>query len=80
MLLSEHAYQRILMHYFAGHKAPLIQKLLVAEGVFCFAHSHLKVLVELQVERNNRKARSKWEKKFANMPDTSHCEITNAER
>ena len=47
---------------------------------FYFVHSHLKVLSELQVERNNRKARSKWEKKFANMTDTSHCEKTKAER
>ena len=33
MVLSEHASQRILSHYFAGHKAPSIQKLLKAEGV-----------------------------------------------
>ena len=33
MVLSEHAYQRILVHYFAGHKAPSIRKLLEAEGV-----------------------------------------------
>lgn len=33
MVLSEHASQRILVHYFAGHKAPSIKKLLAAEGV-----------------------------------------------
>ena len=34
MVLSEHASQRILVHYFAGYKAPSIQKLLKDEGVF----------------------------------------------
>jgi len=33
MVLLEHACQRILMLYFAGHKVPSIQKLLKAEGV-----------------------------------------------
>ena len=33
MVLSVHACQRILRHYFAGHKAPSIRKLLQAEGI-----------------------------------------------
>ena len=39
-------------------------------GSFCFARSHLEVLSKIQEDRNNRKARGKWKKEFANTPNT----------